>query len=89
MQKMKQQAQNNEIPLQQLTPHILREIATFVDIPVKDIANITRRPSPSITRSFKIERPLPPSLSSNTTILVSTLENLRISVRHSEWATRG
>jgi Heterokaryon incompatibility protein (HET) len=88
MQKMNQQAQNDGIPLQELAPHILREIATRVGMPAEAIANITRRPTPPITCDSKIEKPLPLDLSPGTTILVSTLEDPRISVRRSKWATR-
>ena len=86
---MKWMAQNKGIPLQELAPHILREIATRAGVPAHAIGSITRRPPPPITRSSKIEKPLPPGEISGKTILVSTLEDPRIAVRNSEWATRG
>ena len=84
---MKQMAQNKGIPLQELAPYVLREIATRAGVPAQAIRSITRIPPP-ITRSSKIEKPLPPGELSVTTILISTLEDPRITIRHSEWAKR-
>ena len=86
---MKQMARDKGVPLQELAPHILREIATRAGMPAQAIESIKRRPPPPITRSSKVEKPLPPGEIPGTTILISTLEDARMSIRHSEWASRG
>ena len=52
------------------------------------IESIKRKPIPPITRSSKVEIPLPPGKFSEVTILVSGLEDPRITIKNSEWATR-
>lgn len=89
MPQMKQMAQDKGIPLKELAAYILREIATRAGVPAHAIGSITRRPPPPTTRSSKIEKPLPPGEIPGTTILVSTLEDPRITIRNSELATRG
>ena len=86
---MKQIARGKGVPLQELVPHMLREIATRAGMPAQAIGSVMRRPPPPITRSSKVEKPLPPGEFSGTTVLISTLEDARMSIRNSEWATRG
>ncbi|KAI4178778.1 MAG: hypothetical protein L6R41_008211, partial [Letrouitia leprolyta] len=89
MPNMKILAQAKGIPLQELAPCMLREIATAAGVPAEDVGSITRRPTPPITRSSKVERPLPPGAIASRTTLLSTLEDPRITIRRSDWATRG
>lgn len=89
MPKMKQLAQKKEIPLQDLVPSMLRDIATSAGLPEQAITSVARRPPSPVTRSSKIEKSLPPAKTSGTTTLISTMEDPRIAIRQSEWATRG
>jgi hypothetical protein len=89
MPKMMDMSEREGIRMQELAPHILREIATAIGMPEHMIKNLKRRPAPPITPSSKIEKPLPPGQEPGTTILVSTLEDPRVTIRNSEWATRG
>lgn len=89
MPKMMDKSEREGIPMQELAPHILREIATAIGMPEDMIRNLKRRPAPPITPRSKVEKPLPPGLEPGTTILVSTLEDPRVTIRNSEWATRG
>ncbi|MCJ1456806.1 hypothetical protein MMC28_007171 [Mycoblastus sanguinarius] len=89
MPKMKHLAQCKGIPLQELIPSLIGDIATRAGVPAQSIKSIARRSPLPVTCSSKIEKPLPPGETSGTTILISTLEDPRITIRQSEWATRG
>ncbi|KAN0094178.1 HET domain containing protein [Hyaloscypha variabilis] len=89
MPNMMDMSEKEGIPIQKLAPHILREIATAMGMPEDMIRNLKRRPAPPITPSSKVEKPLPPGQERGTTILVSTLEDPRVTIRNSEWAKRG
>ncbi|KAE9381913.1 HET-domain-containing protein [Stipitochalara longipes BDJ] len=89
MPKMMDQSEREGIPIQELAPHILRTIGTGIGMPEDVIRNLKRRPAPPVTPSSKIEKPLPPDQKPGTTILVSTMEDSRVAIRNSEWATRG
>jgi hypothetical protein len=89
MVKMEQMSKREGIPLQELALHILRQIATRAGMPEEEIEKITRRPPPPITSSSRREKPLPPGKIAGTTILNSTLEDPKITISNSEWATRG
>ena len=89
MIKMEQMAQKKRIPLQDLVPYLLRETAIRAGIPEDATTDMTFIPPKPTTCSSKTERPLPPSAIAGRTILISTLEDPRITIRNSEWATRG
>ena len=93
MIEMEHLAQRKGIPLQDLAPHMLREIATSAGMPenmIEAIASLTiEPPAPPITSSSKVERGLDSGLLRGQTILVSTLEDPRTTIKQSEWATRG
>lgn len=89
MPDMKLLAQAKGIPLQDLAPCMLREIATAAGVPADNAGSITSRPTQSASGSSKKERALPPGALAGRTTLVSTLEDPRITIRRSDWATRG
>jgi hypothetical protein len=89
MVKMEQMSKRKGIPLQELAPHLLRQIATRAGMPEEEIGKITRRPLPPITSSSRREKPLPLGKIAGTTILNSTPEDPKITISNSEWATRG
>ncbi|MCJ1309316.1 hypothetical protein MMC25_002975 [Agyrium rufum] len=89
MEQMVAMAQKMGIPLTELAPRMLKDIATSMGMPQHMIDSIKRRPSPPMTLSSRPELPLPEQLVVGRTTLVSTLEDPRVTIRNSEWATRG
>ena len=77
MTKMAELARRMGVPLQGLLPRLG---GTTEDISLE--------PEP-ITSSAKVEKPLPSGRNAETTRLVSIFEDPRITIKESEWATRG
>lgn len=89
MVKMKQMAERIGIPLQELLPHLLSQTASRAGMPADAFRDMPPRPSRPITSPYKTEHPLPLGQIAGRTVLVSTLEDPRMTIRNSEWATRG
>lgn len=89
MVKMKQMAERIGIPLQELLPHLLSQTARRAGMPADAVVDMPSRPSRPITSPSKIELPLPMGQVAGRTVLISTLEDPRMTIRNSEWATRG
>src|SRR4051794_41136329 len=77
------------IPLQELVPYTLGPTVSRAGAPADAVGDISSIPPRPITSSSKIEKPLPSGQIAGRTILISTLENSRITISNSEWATRG
>lgn len=86
---MKQMAERKGIPLQELAPHVLREISSSAGLPPAAVTSASSIPPMPVTSSSKIENPLPSGKIAGITILISTWEDPRITIKNSEWATRG
>jgi hypothetical protein len=89
MVKPKQVAQGIGIPLRELVPYMLRQMASRAGVPADSVGDISSIPPRPITSSSKIEKPPPSGQIAGRTILISTLEDPRITISNSEWATRG
>jgi hypothetical protein len=84
--KMKQMAQGIGIPLRELVPYMLRQMASQAGVPADAVGDISSIPPRPITSSSKIEKSLPSDQIAGRTILISTLEDPRITISNSEWA---
>jgi len=88
MVKMKQLAQSIGVSLQELLPYLLSQSASRAGVPADAVGDISSIPPRLITSSSKIEKPLPSGQIAGRTILISTMEDPRITISNSEWATR-
>ncbi|GAB1318003.1 hypothetical protein MFIFM68171_08213 [Madurella fahalii] len=87
MVAMEEESRKTQIPLQELAPHILRELSTSAGIP-PDIITTAEDIPRVVTPSSKPKAGLP-KIADDYVILVSSMEDPRITIRDSEWATRG
>src|SRR6201995_4667171 len=85
--KMETMARRENIPLQELAPHILREISSRGGVPPGAGTNAESIPA-VVTRRDKTRAGLPRIPGAYLT-LVSAMEDPRVTIRNSEWATRG
>jgi hypothetical protein len=92
---IKEMAREIGIPLKELIPHMQGQIMKQAGEGTEADGTISSLPAPSIffqrpiISSSKIKRPLPPGKTAGKTILISVLQEPRITIRNSEWATRG
>jgi hypothetical protein len=89
MVKMKQMAQGIGIPLQEPVPYILSQIVSLAGVPADAVGDISSIPPRPITSSSKIENPYLRARSRVERFSYLTLEDPRITISNSEWATRG
>ena len=87
MSKMKLLAERMGIPMKELIPHLLGQAGNRAGMaPGTVSSSLPQRPA---TDPSKPEKPLPPGKIAEKTILVSVLEDPIITIRRSEWASRG
>ena len=87
MGKMKLMAERMGIPMKELIPHLLGQAGNRAGMAAGTVSSsLPQRPA---TDPSKPEKPLPPGKVAGQTILISVLEDPRITIRSSEWATRG
>lgn len=86
MDKMKQLAQALGMPMKELVPHMVQQMGIEAGDPSLTLKDIGRS---SITNPSRPEFPLPPGQIPEKTVLISTMEDPRVSIRNSDWATRG
>ena len=89
MGKVKQIAERLGISLQELLPHLKNQIASRGGIPADAVGDVPSRPPSPITSSSKIEKFQPLGQIAGRTVLISTLEDPRITIRNFKWAARG
>ena len=89
MIKMKQMAGRMGLPLKELVPHLLSQTASRAGLSLGATVDLTSIPPRPVTSPSRRERPLPSGKIAGRTILISTLEDPRITISNSEWATRG
>ncbi|KAI0877853.1 hypothetical protein GGS24DRAFT_487544 [Hypoxylon argillaceum] len=89
MGKQEELARRKGIQLAEIVPYLQREAAKRHGILIPDDEPLPPVPGPSITDSRKAEVPLPPGKVPGKTVLVSTMQDPRITIRKSRWATRG
>jgi hypothetical protein len=87
MVEMEKMSLKEKIPLQEFAPHILREISARAGAPPGAVTTAEAIPK-VVTPSSKPKANLP-KIAGNYVTLVSTMEDPRITIRNSEWATRG
>ncbi|KAI0405589.1 hypothetical protein F4802DRAFT_597140 [Xylaria palmicola] len=89
MEKAQELARRMGIGLVELVPFLQRESAQKAGDPIPDEQPVPPLGPPTITDPSKPETPLPPGQIPGKTVLVSTMQGPRITIRKSQWATRG
>ncbi|PKS08774.1 hypothetical protein jhhlp_004827 [Lomentospora prolificans] len=80
------------IPFSELMPHLMMESARKASHPFaqgEPLPPIMPKRSTTTTNPSKPAKPLPPGKVPGKLILVSTMQDPRVSIRNSKWATRG
>ncbi|KAK4459670.1 HET-domain-containing protein [Cladorrhinum samala] len=79
------------IPMQEFALHLLRDVEESIGVPPGTITTAEDIPVLPVTPSGKPRAGLPKAfaLEDNYITLLSTMEDARITIRNSEWATRG
>lgn len=90
LDKLKELARRNGIPLKEIVPYMKRELAVTEGFELDPLElntmPIQQRPR---TSSSKPRRPLPPGKTRGRLTLVSSLQEPRVAIKDSNWATRG
>ncbi|CZR69955.1 uncharacterized protein PAC_19856 [Phialocephala subalpina] len=90
MEKQQELAHRIGITLPELVPYLYRQAAKKAGIPIADDEPLPPVDTTQhVTNPRKTERPLPPGLIPGKTVLVSTMQEPRMTIRKSQWATRG
>lgn len=85
-------ARQKGMELHELVPFLQREAAKKAGKPIPDdqpVPPLGHANESPITDPNKPERPLPPGKVPGKTVLVSTMQEPRVTIRKSQWATRG
>ncbi|KAM6524246.1 hypothetical protein FSOLCH5_004848 [Fusarium solani] len=88
MEKQLELARRIGIPFTELVPWLMRKTARKKGIP-DDQPLPSKVPGETMTDSSKPVTPLPPGKVPEKTVLVSTMQDPRVAIRNSQWATRG
>ncbi|KAI0376121.1 heterokaryon incompatibility protein-domain-containing protein [Hypomontagnella monticulosa] len=88
MRTPKSISQRMNIPMQEVVPYMKGQMAIRMGLSADEGRDLIIGDTP-ITNPSKPVKPLPAGKTPGKTILVSALEDVRVTIRRSEWATRG